>query len=289
LTNAETLAGKRVKWMDPVIWDDQVQVRILEMRPVKAGYPKLDPGRILWDGINLAEAVRRWLELPAGDQVLVTIFGKQIFVGPEIADLASREDFLALVDESKARPPTAARKGTVDSFRPSATPKAPKAAEAALTTTVFSTDPLAQQASHLHSAVARAFSYLIDATPEEAFFAVFGHWGRGKSFIARTIGKDRALTHKTVFFSSWRYPHAPECWAFLHETILDEVRKSGTFGFVATVLRRNVMRNGIWPAVAADASAFLVIIGLVKLLELYAETIWLISTERRLKTRLALR
>src|SRR5262245_54934774 len=123
-------------------------------------------------------------------------------------------------------------------------------------TGAFSIDPLVQQPSRVHSAVSRAFSYLIDATPEEAMFAIFAHWGRGKSFVGRTIGKDRAGTHKTVFFSSWRYPHAPECWAFLYETLMIEVRKSGTFQFGSTVLRRNVIRSGIWPAVAADASVF---------------------------------
>ena len=75
-------------------WNDQVQVQIIEMHTMGPGYPKIElGGRILWDGITLAEAVRRWLKLPPDDQPLVTIFGTQSFAGAEIAELAKRPDF----------------------------------------------------------------------------------------------------------------------------------------------------------------------------------------------------
>jgi hypothetical protein len=71
--------------MKAVNWDDHVLVQILD--------PKLERERILWVGITLAEAVQHWLGLPPEDQTLVVIFGTEIFVGREIADLAKREDF----------------------------------------------------------------------------------------------------------------------------------------------------------------------------------------------------
>src|SRR5262245_38963932 len=79
--------------MKTVIWTDQVQVQILEMRPVNPNHPKLKSARVLWGGISLAEAVRRWQQLQSEDQGLVTIFGTETFVGKEIGDLAKRADF----------------------------------------------------------------------------------------------------------------------------------------------------------------------------------------------------
>jgi hypothetical protein len=78
--------------MKTVIWNDQVQVQILEMRPINSNHPKLESVRVLWDDISLAEAVRRWQQLPSEDQGLVTIFGAETFVGKEIGDLAKRAD-----------------------------------------------------------------------------------------------------------------------------------------------------------------------------------------------------
>jgi hypothetical protein len=79
--------------MKPVVWDDQVQVQIMEMRPVRPNYPKIEGGRVLWGGISLAEAVKRWLQLSSEDQPLVTIFGQETFMGKEIGELAKRPDF----------------------------------------------------------------------------------------------------------------------------------------------------------------------------------------------------
>ena len=127
----------------------------------------------------------------------------------------------------------------------------------------FSIEPLVQQPSRVHAAVGRAFSFLLSATEEEALFAIFGHWGRGKSFVACTIAERQSPSVRTVFFSAWRYPHSPECWVFLYQTLVDEIKASGTFAFLGTVLRRNVLKNGVWPAIVANFSAFLVVLGLV--------------------------
>jgi hypothetical protein len=81
---------------------------------------------------------------------------------------------------------------------------------------------LTDQPSRRHQAVARALSFVIEATPREAMFGIFGHWGRGKSFIANLIGLQLAKSHQIVWFSAWRYPNVPECWAFLFQCIITQ-------------------------------------------------------------------
>jgi hypothetical protein len=78
----EALITTRGPTMAAPIWDDQVQVRIIEMQPIISAIPRLS--RVLWDGISLAEAVRRWLQLPPEDQGLVMIFGQETFVGQKL-------------------------------------------------------------------------------------------------------------------------------------------------------------------------------------------------------------
>jgi hypothetical protein len=75
----------------PINWHDEVQVLLSEL-PLTLQNPT-EPGRVLWDGISLAEAVRRWLNLSIDAQPLVTIFGTDTFSGAQIAQLAMRADF----------------------------------------------------------------------------------------------------------------------------------------------------------------------------------------------------
>jgi hypothetical protein len=79
--------------MNGIVWDDQVQVRIYEMQTVEPGHPKIYRPSVLWDGITLAEAVKRWLRLPDEQQSLVTIFGPENFYGSAIDELAQCSDF----------------------------------------------------------------------------------------------------------------------------------------------------------------------------------------------------
>jgi predicted enzyme related to lactoylglutathione lyase len=67
------------------------------------------------------------------------------------------------------------------------------------------------------NAVAQLFAGADDG---EFCVAVFGPWGRGKTFLMRQV--DRALHamdrgYRTITFSAWRYPSAPEVWVHLYE------------------------------------------------------------------------
>jgi hypothetical protein len=79
--------------MKSVVWNDRVQVQISEKNPVSANHVKIEAARVLWEGIDLADAAWRWTRLRAEDQPLVTIVGTETFVGEEIGDLAKRPDF----------------------------------------------------------------------------------------------------------------------------------------------------------------------------------------------------
>ena len=74
----------------PVNWHEPVQVRLYD---TPAEQSRRGPGRVLWDRITLAEAVRCWLNLFIDAQPLVTIFGTDTYSGAQIAQLAMRADF----------------------------------------------------------------------------------------------------------------------------------------------------------------------------------------------------
>jgi hypothetical protein len=88
---AQTGIGDRL--MKPVMWNDRVQVQISEKNPVSTNHVKIEAARVLWEGIDLADAVWRWTRLRAEDQPCVTIVGTETFAGEEIGELAKRSDF----------------------------------------------------------------------------------------------------------------------------------------------------------------------------------------------------
>lgn len=64
---------------------------------------------------------------------------------------------------------------------------------------------------------------------EAMTFALFGPWGRGKTFQMKQIVKalDRVEggpTYKPVWFSAWKYRSTPETWAYLFQCLLQESR-----------------------------------------------------------------
>ena len=79
--------------MTSVVWNDRVQVQISEKNPVSTNHVKIETARVLWEGIDLADAVWRWTRMRAEDQPLVMIVGSETFVGEEIGELAKRPDF----------------------------------------------------------------------------------------------------------------------------------------------------------------------------------------------------
>jgi hypothetical protein len=88
---------------------------------------------------------------------------------------------------------------------------------------------------------------------ERMALAIFGHWGRGKTFLANRMAErlEANLTgrprYKTVVFSAWKYRTTPEVWAYLFERILQEGKKEQFL----LPLRASVVRHGPWPLIIA--------------------------------------
>ena len=89
--------------------------------------------------------------------------------------------------------------------------------------------------------------------------AIFGHWGRGKTFLAKKIAKllesktKGPPKYRTVLFSAWKYRTAPEVWAYLFERFLQEGKKESFF----LTLRASLVRHGPWPLIFAMFGLFL--------------------------------
>jgi hypothetical protein len=118
---------------------------------------------------------------------------------------------------------------------------------------------------------ARVLAKLLRFPDEGEFcFAIFGHWGRGKTFLMeiteaalnekellsqigaanpRSVSEDlgRVITGRfeTVFFSAWRYPSRPEVWIHLYESLFQKLRGAGWWRSLAHVIRAGIERHGV--------------------------------------------
>jgi len=82
---------------------------------------------------------------------------------------------------------------------------------------------------------------------KEVTFAIFGHWGRGKTYFMKQVQKrleSSATPYQTVWFSAWKYRATPELWAHLYENFVDEAKKGGWFSGVARTVRANIAKHG---------------------------------------------
>lgn len=94
---------------------------------------------------------------------------------------------------------------------------------------------------------------------ERMSMAIFGHWGRGKTFLAKRIAEsldanstsDRPR-YKTVMFSAWKYRTTPEVWAYLFERFLQEGKKQNW----TLPVRAALVRHGPWPLIIAMFGLF---------------------------------
>jgi hypothetical protein len=88
---------------------------------------------------------------------------------------------------------------------------------------------------------------LFSQTRDELCFAIFGAWGRGKTFLAERIGK--ALAKKvpkcqTVRFSAWQFPTTPEVWVHLYETFANAAFNGSFLRRVPSIVRTGIAKNG---------------------------------------------
>lgn len=100
------------------------------------------------------------------------------------------------------------------------------------------------------------------ADGEDFSLAIYGHWGRGKTFLMEQTAKALSAgasasggSYETINFSAWRYPARPEVWIHLYETFFRKMRESGWFFSLANVCRVGVARRG-WKALIIAWSGF---------------------------------
>lgn len=100
-------------------------------------------------------------------------------------------------------------------------------------------------------AVAFSLASLIESETAESSFALFGAWGRGKSFTSETIIKNLAGDMLPVVFPSWLYPNKPECWVNLYRTVYESLKKENALALFTSIVRMNLERSGLYQAVGA--------------------------------------
>jgi len=92
----------------------------------------------------------------------------------------------------------------------------------------------------------------------EFCFALFGHWGRGKTFLMDELaGVLKKAKYETVRFSVWQYPKAPEVWVSLYETFARAAYPNNPLISLPRIFRASVAKTGIWPVFAALAGLVL--------------------------------
>lgn len=96
---------------------------------------------------------------------------------------------------------------------------------------------------------ARVLASFFSSTEQDLCFGLFGHWGRGKTYLINRVSELLAASHgyETVKFSAWKYRSNTEVWAFLYETFSEASRKSHIMSPVLTPIRAMLARYGIWP------------------------------------------
>jgi len=100
-------------------------------------------------------------------------------------------------------------------------------------------------------AVAFSLVSIIGSETSESAFAMFGAWGRGKTFTSETVKRNLPGDIFAIRFPSWLYPNKPECWAHLYKTIFEGLLKESALSLYAAVVRMNFEKSGVWQAVVS--------------------------------------
>ncbi|ELB1089322.1 KAP family P-loop NTPase fold protein [Vibrio alginolyticus] len=76
---------------------------------------------------------------------------------------------------------------------------------------------------------------------------IFGHWGRGKTFLAnKIISKIKSINSNwySVNFSAWKYQNTESSWSYLHDNILIELERDKSLRGRAKNFANRVRANG---------------------------------------------
>ncbi|QDV50468.1 P-loop NTPase fold protein [Gimesia fumaroli] len=91
---------------------------------------------------------------------------------------------------------------------------------------------------------------------ERMTFALFGHWGRGKTYLThRLISslQNATVKYETVLFSAWKYRTTPEIWAYMFQQFLEQGKKTSS----GLVLRAAFKKHGPLPLLGALFGLFI--------------------------------
>jgi KAP-like P-loop domain-containing protein len=114
-------------------------------------------------------------------------------------------------------------------------------------------DELSLNVDDYANAVAQLYA---SADAGEFCLAVFGPWGRGKTFLMRRV--DRALLalnpgYRKITFSAWKYPSAPEVWVHLYEEFAKIAFEGPWYQVMPNVIRAGMVKHGDGPLLWAYA------------------------------------
>lgn len=98
--------------------------------------------------------------------------------------------------------------------------------------------------------------------------AVFGQWGRGKTYFLKEVfsmvHSDIKNQFLQVNFQAWRYQNTPSIWAYLYETFNEEYLKVRWYAKLFRVFKLNEKRNGKWKSWILPL--FIIVFGIVWIL-----------------------
>jgi hypothetical protein len=109
---------------------------------------------------------------------------------------------------------------------------------------------------------ARALAAVLNASFGEFCFAVYGHWGRGKTFLMQQLVSTLPSSYRAIWFSAWKYRTTPETWIYLYETFVRAARQDGVLATAPRAVRAHMSRHGVWPIIVLLFTLAVAIFGL---------------------------
>ena len=89
----------------------------------------------------------------------------------------------------------------------------------------------------------------------EFALAIYGHWGRGKTFLVKQLEhslEKRRADYAIVRYSAWQFPSTPEAWVHLYESFASAAFDRPWRQALPTIFRTALKRRGIggfaWPS-----------------------------------------
>lgn len=113
-----------------------------------------------------------------------------------------------------------------------------------------------EQCLNVHSYANVLSTFFKKATDDggEFCFGLFGHWGRGKTYLMDMVKDelkdDKDCPYETIFFSAWKYRTTPEAWIHLYERFAEHLQDTRNwFSILPSLIRSELVQRGIMPLI----------------------------------------